>query len=256
MRGFITLVKKEYLGIIRSKKVIWLPIVFMLMTLTQPLTLYYMEDILKMGGGLPEGSVLQMPVPSAGEVMASVLSQLNTLGVLVIVIAVMSTISDERKNGSLTFILTRPVSSLQIINSKTLAEGSIVVISFIRGYLLSYYYTVILFSTIPFQQVMESMLIYSLYCLFIVVCVIFSSAILTSNGAIAIVNILFFSVLSIAGSLFSEFLKWSPTELSSHAMNTLIDESTHGLTGSILVTIILMILLLFAGARAVDQKRV
>lgn len=256
MRGFFTLVNKEYLGIIRSKKIIWLPIVFMLMTLTQPLTLYYMEDILKMGGGLPEGSILQMPVPNAGEVMASVLSQLNTLGVLVIVVAVMSTISDERKSGSLTFILIRPVSSLQIVGSKTLAEGSIVVGSFICGYLLSYYYTVILFSTIPLHQVIESMLIYSLYCLFIVVCVIFSSALLTSNGAIAIVNILFFSVLSIASSLFSDFLKWSPAELSSHAMSKLINEPTNGLAGSILVTIFLMILLLYAGARAVDQKRV
>lgn len=256
MRGFFTLVNKEYLGIIRSKKIIWLPIVFMLMTLTQPLTLYYMEDILKMGGGLPEGSILQMPVPNAGEVMASVLSQLNTLGVLVIVVAVMSTISDERKSGSLTFILIRPVSSLQIVGSKTLAEGSIVVGSFICGYLLSYYYTVILFSTIPLHQVIESMLIYSLYCLFIVVCVIFSSALLTSNGAIAIVNILFFSVLSIASSLFSDFLKWSPAELSSYAMSKLINEPTNGLAGSILVTIFLMILLLYAGARAVDQKRV
>ncbi|MEK3796776.1 ABC transporter permease [Peribacillus sp. FSL H8-0477] len=256
MRGFFTLVNKEYLGIIRSKKIIWLPIVFMLMTLTQPLTLYYMEDILKMGGGLPEGSILQMPVPNAGEVMASVLSQLNTLGVLVIVVAVMSTISDERKSGSLTFILIRPVSSLQIVGSKTLAEGSIVVGSFICGYLLSYYYTVILFTTIPLHQVIESMLIYSLYCLFIVVCVIFSSALLTSNGAIAIVNILFFSVLSIASSLFSDFLKWSPAELSSHAMSKLINEPTNGLPGSIFVTIFLMILLLYAGARAVDQKRV
>jgi len=256
MRGFFTLVNKEYLGIIRSKKIIWLPIVFMLMTLTQPLTLYYMEDILKMGGGLPEGSILQMPVPNAGEVMASVLSQLNTLGVLVIVVAVMSTISDERKSGSLTFILIRPVSSLQIVGSKTLAEGSIVVGSFICGYLLSYYYTVILFSTIPLHRVIESMLIYSLYCLFIVVCVIFSSALLTSNGAIAIVNILFFSVLSIASSLFSDFLKWSPAELSSHAMSKLINEPTNGLAGSIFVTIFLMILLLYAGARAVDQKRV
>jgi len=256
MRGFFTLVNKEYLGILRSKKIIWLPIVFMLMTLTQPLTLYYMEDILKMGGGLPEGSILQMPVPNAGEVMASVLSQLNTLGVLVIVVAVMSTISDERKSGSLTFILIRPVSSLQIVGSKTLAEGSIVVGSFICGYLLSYYYTIILFSTIPLHQVIESMLIYSLYCLFIVVCVIFSSALLNSNGAIAIVNILFFSVLSIASSLFSDFLKWSPAELSSHAMSKLINEPTNGLAGSIFVTIFLMILLLYAGARAVDQKRV
>ena len=257
MRRFMTLLSKEFLGLYRSSKVIWLPIVFMLLSVMQPITYYFMDDLMQMSGSLPEGAIFEMPVPTSGEVMASVLSQLNSIGILLIIVAVMGTISDERKSGALMLVFTRPVSSLQIVASKTVAHAVLLVFSFICGYLLSYYYTILLFSSLPISDLFISMLLYSLYIIFIVSCVVLSSAILNSNGAIAITNAIFFFILSIAGSYFQNQLAWSPTQLSSYASSIVQGtEVKEGLIGSIILTICLIAAIQWLAARILNKKKV
>lgn len=255
MKVYSTLLKKEFVGLWRSKKFIWLPIVFMLLSIMQPLTMYFMEDILKMGGGLPEGTIIEMPLPSGGEVLASILSQLNTIGLLLVVVATMGAISDERRNGSLTLLFVRPISAIKLVCSKTVSHGFLLVLSFICGYLLAYYYTNLLFSTVSIGAFGWSMLIYSIYILFIVSCVVFSSALLTSNGAIAISNVLFFSALSLVSSWLNDALQWSPTQLSSNAISLVMTNGeSKGLIGSVIVTIICILILHVAAAIIVRKK--
>ncbi|MGM9927417.1 MAG: ABC transporter permease [Bacillus sp. (in: firmicutes)] len=254
MMGFFTLLHKEFLGLWRSKKFIWLPIVFMLLMVMQPITYYFMDDIMKLGGNLPEGAVFEMPLPSAAEVMASVLSQLNTLGILLIVVAAMGCISDERRNGALTLLLVRPVSYVQLVMSKMISYSVLFVFSFVCGYLLSYYYTVILFEELSMMVVWKSMLVYGLYIIFSVACVVFTSALFTSNGAIAIVNILFFSGLSVLSGWLTTALKWSPTRLSGYASNIIMGESDSALLGCIVITIILIVIMQLLTAIVVKKK--
>jgi len=256
MNNFLTLLNKEFLGLWRSSKVIWLPIVFMLLSLMQPVTYYFMDDIMKMSGSLPEGAVFEMPIPTSGEVMASVLSQLNTIGLLLIIVAAMGTISDERKSGALMLIFTRPLSSLQIVASKTVAHATLLVFSFVCGYLLSLYYTILLFSSLPFTDVLVSMLIYSLYIVFVVSCVVLTSAILSGNGAIAIINVIFISLLTLASGYFQEQLAWSPTQLSSYASSIVMGkEVNEGLVGSIILTICLIIILQIVASNRLNKNK-
>lgn len=257
MRSFMTLLSKEFLGLKRSSKIIWLPVVFMLLSVMQPVTYYFMDDIMKMGGSLPEGAVFEMPTPSSGEVMASVLSQLNSVGLLLIVVAVMGTISDERKSGALTMVFTRPVSPLQIVASKTVAHSLLLVVSFICGYFLAFYYTILLFSTLPIVDVLVSMVVYSLLVVFIVSCVVLTSAILNGNGAIAIINVSFFTAFSLAGSYFHDQLAWSPTQLGSYA--SLIVQGAEiesGFWGSVVVTVLLIVVIQLLAARILSKKKI
>lgn len=257
MSSFMTLLSKEFLGLKRSSKIIWLPVVFMLLSVMQPVTYYFMDDIMKMGGNLPEGAVFEMPLPSSGEVMASVLSQLNSIGLLLIVVAVMGTISDERKSGALMMVFTRPVSSFQIVASKTMAHSLLLVASFICGYLLSFYYTILLFSKLPVADVLAGMATYSLYIVFIVSIVVLTSAIFSGNGAIAIINVIFFTALSLAGSYFKDQLAWSPTQLSSYASSMVQGaEIESGLWGSVAFTVILIAVIQLVAARILDKKKI
>lgn len=257
MKSFMTLLSKEFLGLVRSSKVIWLPIVFMLLSVMQPVTYYFMDDIMKMSGSLPEGAVFEMPMPTSGEVMASVLSQLNSIGILLIIVAVMGTISDERKSGALILVFTRPVSSLQIVASKTVAHAALLIFSFICGYLLSYYYTILLFSALPISDLLVSMLIYSLYIIFIVSCVVLSSAILNGNGAIAIINAIFFFILSLAGGYFQDQLAWIPTQLSSYASSIVQGaEVKEGLIESVILTVCLIAVIQLLAARILNKKKI
>ena len=251
MKIFSVLLQKELVGIWRSKKLIYVPIVFMLYMVMQPITNYYMEDILKMGGGLPDGAIFSMPELTSGEVMGAVLSQLNTMGVLLIIITVMGAINDERKNGSLSLLLVRPVSLFSLIASKLVSNSLLLVFSFICGYLLSLYYTIILYDDVSWNLVLASLLLYCLYIIFIVSCVVCTSALLTSNGAIAIVNVFVLGVLSIGSGWFVDALKYSPTHLSSYAVSIVSGErNIEGLWGCVIVTIIVMLLLHFVSAMA------
>ncbi|MGM9924523.1 MAG: ABC transporter permease [Bacillus sp. (in: firmicutes)] len=255
MRTFTVLLQKEFIGLWRSKKIIWLPIVFMLLSAMQPLTMYFMEDILKMGGGLPEGAVIKIPTPTSGEVMASVLSQLNTIGVLIIVVVAMGAISDERKSGAMTMLLIRPIAPLQLVGSKAIAYGLLLIFSFICGYWFAYYYTVVLFGAIPFHSVLQAMSLYSVYILFIVVCVVFCSAFWDSNATIAIVSIIFISGLTLVSGWFTEALKWSPTRLSGYASSVITGEShIDGIIGCLIVTSVCLLSLLILAAVAVRRK--
>jgi ABC-2 type transport system permease protein len=52
MNNFIVLIKKEFVQMVREYKVIWLPIVFIFLGLTQPIVTYYLPSILEaLGGG-------------------------------------------------------------------------------------------------------------------------------------------------------------------------------------------------------------
>ena len=107
MRNFIILFKKEMKESMRNGKWIWLPIVLMIIGIMQPITSYYMPQILEMAGNLPEGAVIDIPMPSGEEVLISTFSQYGTIGTLLFVLALMNVISQERQNG-LVFVVVRP----------------------------------------------------------------------------------------------------------------------------------------------------
>ncbi|OOP61542.1 hypothetical protein BWZ43_25710, partial [Heyndrickxia oleronia] len=54
------LIKKELVGLWKSKKIIYIPVVFMLYMVIQPITTYFMVDILILGGGLSDGAIFSM----------------------------------------------------------------------------------------------------------------------------------------------------------------------------------------------------
>ena len=82
MNRFLTLLSKEITELMRNGKLIWLPVVLMIIGISQPLTSYYMPQILDMAGNLPEGASITIPTPSGEEVLSGALSQYGTIGTL------------------------------------------------------------------------------------------------------------------------------------------------------------------------------
>lgn len=52
MNSFIVLVNKEFTQMIRDFKIIWLPLVFILLGITQPVMTYYLPTILEALGAV------------------------------------------------------------------------------------------------------------------------------------------------------------------------------------------------------------
>ncbi|WP_141433099.1 ABC transporter permease [Bacillus sp. 03113] len=223
MSQFLTLFQKEIKESFKDGKLIWLPIVFMILGISQPISSYYMQDILEMSGSLPKGTILKFPKPSGEEVLAQVLSQFGLIGTAIIVLSAMGCVASERNNGSLSLIMARPISSTQYITSKWASQAAILLVSFTLSYGLSYYYTSLLFHSVSIARFFSSLFIYSLWIIFVLTITLFFGVILRKAGGIAGASILLVSVLSLGSSLFSRYSKWSPSQAKNQAVSVLLE---------------------------------
>lgn len=219
---YMVMVQKELLELVRSYKLLWVPLIFVLLGIMQPVSTYYMPVILEHAGSMPEGTVIEIPKPLGAEVLAQTLQQFGTLGVLVLVLACMGTVSGERNSGAASLILVKPISVLSYIGSKwtsmlLLAWGSLT-----AGYLASWYYTGLLFGEVPFSGVLSSLLVYGLWLSFVMAITLLFSSLLRSPAAAAFSTLGGAVALSLLAGLFPKFMGWSPGSLSGFAYESVV----------------------------------
>lgn len=223
MKQWMVIFRKEMLESVRSWKLLWLPVVFMLIAGQQPITMYYMPQILDSLGNLPEGAIIQLPTPTAAEVLAGSLSQYNMLGVLIVVLSVMGIIAAERKSGVLSMIFVKPVSSTAYITAKWLHAMLLIWLSLFVGYLFSWYYTGILFAFVPFFDFLQSYYLYGLWLSLILTLTIFLNTFMKSPGGIAAVALGAVILLTAVSGTFSDYVGWSPALISGYVNSFLIN---------------------------------
>src|SRR5690606_11651471 len=104
------LFKKEWIEMTRNFKILWIPLVFILLGIMQPVTSYYLPEIIKAAGELPEGAVFEIPMPTPQEVLVQTFGQYSQIGILVLVLAFMGIVAAEKNSGVSDIILVKPVS--------------------------------------------------------------------------------------------------------------------------------------------------
>lgn len=245
MNQWMTLFQKEILEMWRNFKWIWVPITFILLGVSEPLTSYYLPQIIKSVGGLPEGAIFEIPKPTAGAVLASGLSQYSTIGVLVIVLGTMGIIAGERKNGVAAMILVKPVSYLAYITSKWAGSLLLVWISLFIGYISTWYYTGQLFEWVPIGEFFQSFVLYGLWLTVILTVTVFLSAALLSPGMAGFISLALVLIVSILSGALSHLLEWSPSQLTSYASALLtVGELPDDTLPASLIALLLIVVLL------------
>lgn len=78
MMQWMTLFHKELLENWRNRKWIWVPMVMMLLTIMDPLSYYFLPEIIDLTGGVPEGTILDVPTLTTNEVVMMSLGSLST----------------------------------------------------------------------------------------------------------------------------------------------------------------------------------
>jgi len=221
MMQWTVLYKKEMLEMWRGYKWMWLPLVFILLGAMQPITTYFMPQILEAAGGLPEGATIEIPTPTGGEMMAAVIDQYGTLGVLLLALAGMGIMAGEKQSRSISLIMVRPVPHASFMTAKWAAFATIGLVSFVIGSLSGWYYTELLIGDVSISSVIEALSVYGLWLLFVMTVTILMSTLLKGNSAIAFVSILIIVVVSVTTSLLSKWMMWSPARLTGHAAQIL-----------------------------------
>ncbi|CAM5222569.1 ABC-2 type transport system permease protein OS=Ureibacillus acetophenoni OX=614649 GN=SAMN05877842_11045 PE=4 SV=1 [Ureibacillus acetophenoni] len=249
MKKWFVLHRKEWLEMTRNYKVIWIPLVFVLFGLMQPITSYYMPEILKNASNLPEGSIIQIPTPSSGEVLAQTLGQFNQIGVLVLVLAFMGIVSSERKSGMLKAILVKPVSFSSYITAKWMSAVLLSFGAIFLGMIASWYYTVLLIDDFPFLDMVQGTLLYFMWILFLLTFTVFLSSLLKSSGFVAAFTLLLSILLTLVTSLLEKWMEWSPAQLTNAAASLFMTGDIDGpLLLPLITTVILTALLLYLAA--------
>ncbi|ADI00186.1 ABC transporter permease [Salisediminibacterium selenitireducens] len=247
MKQFLILFKKEGLESARNFKWLWLPVVFMILGLTQPLTSYYFADILENFGGLPEGAVFEMPPPEAAEVLAGTLSQFSQIGILVVVLAYMGTVSQERTAGQLAMVMVKPVSEAAYLLAKWLHMVLLTAIALFFGFGISVYYTHLLIGEVTMLNAFYGGLTYLLWLVFAVSLLLFLSVTFNRQGAVAFLSLGILLVMGIVSLYAPDLLSWSPGALSGLASHWFYTgEAGDGFTGTVVITLILIAALLTA----------
>lgn len=243
MNNVAILSKKEFVQMIRDFKIVWFPLVFILLGMMQPVLSYYLPALLKAMGG-DQGITID---PSffeqlkGGEVLATTLeSQFDQLGLLIIVISLMGAVQSDKANGMLAFILTRPVSVTQYIGAKVLSNYWFVAACVAIGYLASYAYVNLLFSNVSFADMLLALLFYLVWVLFIISFTTMFSTLFNNQGIIALLSIVLLLLCRSLVGINSFVDLINPAMMSAHAVEILMTGIIHSkLTANLLITLIL-----------------
>jgi len=258
MNNFIVLTKKEFAQMIRDYKVMWLPIAFIFLGLTQPIVTYFLPSILESLGGSQRITIdPSMTKLKGGEVLASTLgSQFDQLGIMIIAISIMGIIQSDKANGMLAFILTRPVTVISYIGGKIISNGLMAVLSVSVGYIVSYLYVNYLFTDVPFSQMITGLVFYLAWVLYIVTFTTMISTVFHSQGVIALVSIVYLIGCRIIVGLNPAIDYVNPASMSKRAMESLITGSvnSNGII-NILLTIVCILMTLLVTYYWIANKK-
>ncbi|WP_252501651.1 ABC transporter permease [Sporosarcina sp. Marseille-Q4943] len=245
MSNLNVLLRKEWRENIRSFKLYWIPIVFIIFGALEPITNHYLPEIMKSIGNLPEGSEFAWPEFRGEDIFVSLMSQYQMIGILVIILAFMGSISGERKNGTATLLYVRPMSFGQYFLSKWIVVNGIVLGSVWLGFLAAWYYIRILFNSVAAGEVFAFVGIYSLWLVFAVTVVLALSAWLPT-GAVAGLSILVLIVFQIIDGVVGTYWTVSPWKLSAYAPNafgTFAEQSAYWMSVGLTVALIALLVL-------------
>ncbi|TCT17960.1 ABC-2 type transport system permease protein [Melghiribacillus thermohalophilus] len=237
--------KKELLENWRNFKWIWVPIVFILFGIMDPITTYYMPKIIDAVGGLPEGAQINIPQPPPEQALLMSINEYSSLGVLMIVLITMGIISGEKKSGVAELILSRPVSFTNYITAKWASSILLILVSFITGMMFSWYYVNLLFGDLSLSQVFGAIFIYGFWLILVVSITMLISTLFKIPGLVGFISVLIVIFIHMLTSIFRHILTYSPANLSSYVSAYLYTgEMTADMWSTIFVTLIGIVLLL------------
>lgn len=247
MTQFITLFVKEMREAARSFKLLWMPLVFISLGISDPLVNYYMDDIMASVGNLPDGFEMIMPELTAADILLASTGQFQMIGLAVVVGIFASSISRERQNGTAAFLYARPLSFSAYFLSKFVAAVVVVLLCVVCGYAASMYYTAILYDLVPIGDAVLMIGTYMLWMLFVIAFTLCMSALFkTAVAMFASVIVLVIGVF--IDSLIGGFWTVSPFKLSGYAVDfVLLGEANEHFAVTAVVTLVLTVIFVVLG---------
>lgn len=212
MRKLWTLYLRELLEAVRSYRLVWVPVVFIILGIMQPLVAYYMPDILAASSNAPAALLENYELPDAATVMAQALGQYGTIGMLVLALAVMNSLAGERYSGTFELLMAKPLPPVSIVAAKWAAHLTVLLLAVGLGTAGAAYYTALLMGQLSWSAVAAGSSLYALWLLCAVSLTLFFSAWLRGPAAAGLA-LLLAAGMSLVHSLLPSQTGWLPAAL-------------------------------------------
>lgn len=247
MKDLGVLLQKEWRENVRNYKILWIPLVFVIFGVLEPLTYHFLPQIMNSVGNVPDGIDFVLPELLGEDIFASLTGQYQFIGLLVIILAFMGTISRERNSGTGTLLYVRPISYVSYFISKWLTVNGIVLISLTAGYMSAWYYIDLLYNPVDAVAVFQLIASYFLWLMFVVTLTLTASAWLSTGGA-ATVALLVTFIGQIIDALVGKYWTVTPWKLAMYSPSWLKNgPDTGDYWWTVLVTVISIIVLMVFG---------
>lgn len=254
MKQFNVFLLKELREAVRSFKLLWIPLVFLSLGVSDPLVNYFMKDIMEAVGNLPEGFEIFMPELAPADLLAASTSQFQLIGIIVLIAVYVGSVSRERQNGTAALIYSRPISYLTMFLSKWAAVSLVSLLSVVAGYAGSMYYTAVLYGTVEWDRFFVMVGVYSLWIVTLMaVTLMFSAAFRTAVAAS--LAILIGPIGLLIDSLIGGFWTVTPWKLGNYAplyVTGSVEPATLGFTA--LLTFLILLLAIALGSYFTKQN--
>jgi ABC-2 type transport system permease protein len=248
MKGLLPLLKKEIKEQFKTYRFLVVLSVFLLFGLTEPLTLKYLPEIIKMAGQPME---INFPTPTAIDSLMGYAGDIGQIGVFVIILVAMGGIANELQRGTALMVLSKPVSRTSFVTSKLLAMSITAICSLAVASLVCFGYTVWLIGRADVSNFIGMNLLIALFMVFSIATTLLFSSMFRSSlaaGGTALGVIIGQAILTAVPKV-GDFM---PGRLLGWGINLL--RSGDAYWWALAVTIVLIVLFVYLAQRALKTR--
>ncbi|MEO4053224.1 ABC transporter permease subunit [Solibacillus sp. CAU 1738] len=247
MTQFNVLLIKEFLECWRSFKLLWIPLVFVFLGVSDPLLNYYLEDILAAVGNMPEGFQMMFPELKPADLLLASTGQFQLIGLIVLVSAFIGSISRERANGTATLMYVRPVSATAMFMSKWIMASVVGIVSATLGYAGSMYYTSILYGSVAVSDFLAMLCTYFVWIIFVMAITVSMSAAF-HTGVAAAIAIIILPIGLLIDQVIGSFWAWTPWKLANYGVEFVAGTvDTGDYRATLIITLVLIVMFMLFG---------
>lgn len=157
----------EWLRLTRTPRALALGAVYLIFGLGEPVLTKYLNNIIEHAGGAQKLRIsIPPPVPSDG--ISAYVSQVSTIGLIVVVVIAAGAFGFDSKQGLATFLRTRVRSMWQLIGPRFTVNAAAAIIAYLLGTLAAWYETNLLIGPLPVAAMAEGILCAACYLAFAV----------------------------------------------------------------------------------------
>lgn len=157
-----SIIGKEILEMVRTSRLLIWTVVCMVFGIISPLTAYYLPDIISTFGATENIAILFGEITYQDSI-EQYIKNFGQIGTIVLILMSMGSVASEKVDGSVQFLLVRPVGTMGILGAKIVSLSIQLAIGLLGAMVTMGFYTWYLFPGFPVLRFIYSNLFLFLY---------------------------------------------------------------------------------------------